>query len=1422
MTIVIGDNSPRQTYTATAGQTDFPTDFAFFAKADVNVYVNGTLKTLDSDYSIPTTGPSAWTSGNDGTIVFTTGLSAGDTVVLTRDVELERTTDFPSSGPFQVATLNTELDKIVAMIADLEDLASRGITLADSDTGTTASLPNVNDRKGRVLAFENDSTAAPKAGPLITDVQTVANVSADIATLADIEDGTVATDAISDLASITSEITTNANNLTAIQNASTNATTASTKAAEAAASASAAATSETNAATSETNSATSETNAASSASSASTNASSAATSAASATSSASAASSSAASAASAQTAAESARDSALSAYDNFDDRYLGVKSSNPSTDNDGDALVAGTIYFNSTTEKFLVYTGSAWADAYADGTTLVAKAGDTMTGDLNVPNLSASGEVDANLLTVDSTGNALLDMKPGTSTAANYVNFHDETETVKGYLGYLNFDDSIRLHNNGNTVSFYSSGNVNFPGNVTIDGTGTFDGRDLSVDGAKLDGIEAGATADQDAAEIRALVESATDSNVFTDADHTKLNGIETGATADQSASEILTAVKTVDGAASGLDADLLDGVQGSSYLRSDTDDTFAADLTISGSSNSNIDFTPGNSTAGNYLNFNDDTGTLRGYFAFWNFDDSYRWVNSSSGSTKAIAFYSNGDVSFDGGLTTNDGGSNQTIWHAGNDGSGSGLDADLLDGINSSQFLRSDTNDTLTGTLTLNSGSNQIYLGSDGAIEITRAAGGAYIDFKDSTSEDYDARVQLSGTDLNLNGSKIWTAGNDGASSGLDADLLDGQHGSYYLDYNNLTNTPTTSSNADTLDNLDSTQFLRSDTDDTFAADLTIAGSSNSNIDFTPGSSTGSNNLNFNDDTGTQQGYFAFWNFDNSYRWVNSSSGSTKAIAFYTNGNVSFDGALTTNNGGSNQTIWHAGNDGSGSGLDADTVDGIQASSFLRSDANDSASGNLTFSGQITSSRTTNNYFGIETSNTSEAMIKYDNTASDSWYVGLRSSSSNGLGAADYHVYSSNVTQTVFGVTASGTAISKNQGTLWGSSNDGAGSGLDADLLDGQQPSSLSVSQANQITGNAFATTGSPGSVLEYQQAASQSDTKLAPSTDWHNTIRMGHGNPYSYYSNTLAMRMTGTGAGTIFTQLISNNSAQGWRQVWDSGNDGSGSGLDADLLDGQQGSYYLDYNNLSNKPTIASSNNPTFTGKVTNTTHQNSATTPAFAMKNDSGDTSYDTGMFSPDIYLANSVGFAVDGDEAFVVADGYYNNVRGGADNKYNLGLSSYRWKDVWAVDTSINSSDENLKQQISSLTDAEITAAKAISKLFKTYKWNDSVEEKGDDARTHTGLIAQQVKQAMENAGLDATKYAFWCSDTWWEKEIEQPTPEGGEPRFTKKVWPTEDVAPEGAVKKTLLSLRYAELMSFVGAATEQRLTNIETRLAALEN
>lgn len=76
---------------------------------------------------------------------------------------------------------------------------------------------------------------------------------------------------------------------------------------------------------------------------------------------------SATNAATAQTAAEAARDATLAAYDSFDDRYLGTKTSDPTVDNDGNALVSGALYFNSVSQVMKLYTGSSWVAAYVSG-----------------------------------------------------------------------------------------------------------------------------------------------------------------------------------------------------------------------------------------------------------------------------------------------------------------------------------------------------------------------------------------------------------------------------------------------------------------------------------------------------------------------------------------------------------------------------------------------------------------------------------------------------------------------------------------------------------------------------------------------------------------------------------------------------------------------------------------------------------------------------------------------------------------------------------------------------------------------------------------------------------------------------------------------------------------------------------------------
>lgn len=203
MTINIADNSPRITYTVAQGvtQTSFVVPFEFFDDEDLNVYVDGVLKTLNTHYT--TTGG----DGSTGSITMSvTGGTGGSSVVITRSITLERVTDFPVSGAFNIVALNTELDRFVAIAADLEDKASRALQLTDYDISTSLTLPDLNSRKGRTLAF-NSSTGAAEAGPLISDVNSVADASADIALLADIQDGTIATDAITDLAAIKTDVT---------------------------------------------------------------------------------------------------------------------------------------------------------------------------------------------------------------------------------------------------------------------------------------------------------------------------------------------------------------------------------------------------------------------------------------------------------------------------------------------------------------------------------------------------------------------------------------------------------------------------------------------------------------------------------------------------------------------------------------------------------------------------------------------------------------------------------------------------------------------------------------------------------------------------------------------------------------------------------------------------------------------------------------------------------------------------------------------------------------------------------------------------------------------------------------------------------------------------------------------------------------
>jgi hypothetical protein len=132
---------------------------------------------------------------------------------------------------------------------------------------------------------------------------------------------------------------------------------------------------------------------------------------------------------------------------------------------------------------------------------------------------------------------------------------------------------------------------------------------------------------------------------------------------------------------------------------------------------------------------------------------------------------------------------------------------------------------------------------------------------------------------------------------------------------------------------------------------------------------------------------------------------------------------------------------------------------------------------------------------------------------------------------------------------------------------------------------------------------------------------------------------------------------------------------------------------------------------------------------------------------------------------------------NTFRPFADNVYALGTASFRYTVVYATTGTINTSDATQKQQVRELTESERRVAKTIKGLIRAFKWNDAVESKGDGARIHIGVMAQEVAAAFAAEGLDATKYGLFCQDTW-------TTLDGSQTRF---------------------GVRYEELLAFVIAA-----------------
>ena len=766
------------------------------------------------------------------------------------------------------------------------------------------------------------------------------------------------------------------------------------------------------------------------------------------------------------------------------------------------------------------------------------------------------------------------------------------------------------------------------------------------------------------------------------------------------------------DGASSGLDADLLDGQHGSyyrnasninagtlpeariptisKYLRSDTTDTATGKITFQhndgirvSTNGSNPDATTGTyeqgiTIAGGNMRLNIDvSSTTNG--------GSYLQTRHNS-STYPNAYYPLKLNPLGGGVTI----AGNTAWHAGNDGSGSGLDADTLDSHQASSFLRSDTNDTYTGTLSLagnikdNGDSRSIRLmhgttNSQPSIGVgEQGTYGMKMRWDSSQSIEFDGFWSTSVTgsrnrdlgDINvntaiwsfptgvkINGSTAWHAGNDGTGSGLDADLLDGQHGSYYLNYNNFNNTPSIPSVGN------GTMTISAGTSLSGGGSFTANQSGNSTvtINVAEPANTDANwrdvvawngqlvkdtavelhgsgylrasYLNMTHGVGTRSSDTVFYSSTDDYIRKTNAAGMRASLSLYTTsevdaliptipsnnvveGGTSYNGeypmvARTSANtiyshngikfngaqekltvGGSvvinGSTSWHAGNDGSGSGLDADTVDGVQASQIIYGN---SSTG--------TSEGTFTNWNSINKSG-----FYSDDGASNKW------STSNWSSVLHHRLYSSNnnyATQLGFDTYNNNLYTrTNNNGTwtswdkIWHAGNDGSGSGLDADTLDGINSGSFLRSDAADTasgnltftgnitqTGGTFLSHGAQVSNLTtaWQAAGTSKDRGLYPfrfqngatgqpesgdNAHWGLNIYAHAGSSGNYPYGT---QLSAGSTQNLWHRWWANGSAQSWRKIWDTANDGSGSGLDADTLDGQHGSYY--YSSANPPPT-------------------------------------------------------------------------------------------------------------------------------------------------------------------------------------------------------------------------------------------------------
>ena len=166
MAILINDNTARVQYTATSGQTTFAVPFEFFENGDLKVYRNSTLQTITTHYTL--TGAGVTGGGN---LTFVSGVTLNDIVTIVRDIPIKRVTDFPLSGPFNIAALNLQLDQLTAMIQEVNTLVTTRVPLLSEFDQPSAfsAIPTLANRANRYFVFDANGNPATTPSPLVLE-----------------------------------------------------------------------------------------------------------------------------------------------------------------------------------------------------------------------------------------------------------------------------------------------------------------------------------------------------------------------------------------------------------------------------------------------------------------------------------------------------------------------------------------------------------------------------------------------------------------------------------------------------------------------------------------------------------------------------------------------------------------------------------------------------------------------------------------------------------------------------------------------------------------------------------------------------------------------------------------------------------------------------------------------------------------------------------------------------------------------------------------------------------------------------------------------------------------------------------------------------------------------------------------------------